>query len=147
MAHATLSPRRRRFVQEYLVDFIGTQAAVRAGYSPNSAKVTASRLLTDAYVLQAVERGAAAVAERAEIDAEWVLVRLQEKAENSERDSDSIRALELIGKHLRMFTERVEHASPSIPDTRPLKEFTVEELRKLLVAIEQDEADETEVPA
>lgn len=42
--------RRARFAQEYPKDLNGTQAAIRAGYAPNSAKVTASRLLSDANV-------------------------------------------------------------------------------------------------
>lgn len=40
-----LSPKAQRFFAEYEVDQNGTQAAIRAGYSPNSAYVTASRLL------------------------------------------------------------------------------------------------------
>jgi phage terminase small subunit len=40
-----LSPRRERFVQEYLKDRIGAQAAIRAGYSPRGADRVGSRLL------------------------------------------------------------------------------------------------------
>lgn len=43
-----LKPKRERFIDEYLIDFNATQAAIRAGYSPRSAKVTGSRLLSDA---------------------------------------------------------------------------------------------------
>ena len=50
-----LSDKRKRFVQEYLVDFNGAQAAIRAGYREGSAKVTASRLLTDANVQRYLE--------------------------------------------------------------------------------------------
>ena len=39
--------KQSRFVREYAVDCNGAAAAVRAGYSPRSAKVTASRLLTN----------------------------------------------------------------------------------------------------
>jgi len=39
------SEKQRRFFAEYAVDQNGTQAAIRAGYSPKSAYVTASRLL------------------------------------------------------------------------------------------------------
>ena len=41
-----LTPKQERFVQEYLVDLNGKQAAIRAGYSPNSAKQIASENLT-----------------------------------------------------------------------------------------------------
>lgn len=53
--NGTLPPKRQRFVDEYLVDHNGAQAAARAGYSPTSAKVTASRLLTDANVCAAIQ--------------------------------------------------------------------------------------------
>jgi phage terminase small subunit len=46
----TNGARRTRFIDEYLIDFNATQAAIRAGYSPRSAHVTGSRLLSDAKV-------------------------------------------------------------------------------------------------
>ena len=48
--------RRTRFVREYLLDHNATQAAIRSGYSEKSAKVTGSRLLTDANVRREIER-------------------------------------------------------------------------------------------
>ncbi|MBQ9719580.1 MAG: terminase small subunit [Oscillospiraceae bacterium] len=49
-----LTPKERRFAQEYLKDFVGAQAAIRAGYSAGknnaSAATTASRLLRDEHV-------------------------------------------------------------------------------------------------
>lgn len=41
-----LRPKQQKFVEEYLVDLNGKQAAVRAGYAAGSAHVTASRLLS-----------------------------------------------------------------------------------------------------
>lgn len=41
------SPRQQPFVGQFPVDPNGQRAAVAAGYSPNAAKVTASRRLTD----------------------------------------------------------------------------------------------------
>ena len=38
---AALTARQRRFVDEYLVDVNATQAAIRAGYSARTAKVSA----------------------------------------------------------------------------------------------------------
>lgn len=46
----TNGARRVRFIDEYLIDFNATQAAIRAGYSPRSAYSTGSRLLKDADV-------------------------------------------------------------------------------------------------
>lgn len=54
-AYDLLSPKRQRFVDEYVIDFNGTQAAIRAGYSPRTAKEQAARLLTNANVKAAVD--------------------------------------------------------------------------------------------
>lgn len=50
-----LSPKRARFVSEYLIDQNGTQAAIRAGYSPKTANEQAARLLANASVRAAVD--------------------------------------------------------------------------------------------
>ena len=50
----SLTPRQERFVAEYAVRRNGAGAAVAAGYSAGSAKVTASRLLTVDNVRRAV---------------------------------------------------------------------------------------------
>lgn len=43
----SLTEKQLRFIREYAVDFNGEQAAIRAGYSPNGARVQASLLLTN----------------------------------------------------------------------------------------------------
>jgi phage terminase small subunit len=68
-----LSPKRRRFIQEYLIDLNGTQAATRAGYAAGSADVTAARLLGDARVKQEIERKQAEIAMKMAITQEKVL--------------------------------------------------------------------------
>lgn len=45
-----LSPRARQFAYEYIINKNGTQAAIRAGYSPKTADQQASRLLTNVKV-------------------------------------------------------------------------------------------------
>jgi len=47
--------RKRCFIAEYLVDFNGTQAAIRAGYSPKTATEQASRLLSNVNIRQEVQ--------------------------------------------------------------------------------------------
>jgi phage terminase small subunit len=43
--------RQQRFIDEYLIDGNGTAAAIRAGYSKRSAKMQASRLMTNDVLL------------------------------------------------------------------------------------------------
>lgn len=62
-----------KFVQEYLVDLNGTQAAIRAGYAPKSAYVTASKLLKKPEVKAALDAAQAARAKRVEISADRVI--------------------------------------------------------------------------
>ena len=57
MATATLTPKQTLFVAECLVDGNGKQAAIRAGCSPRSAEVTASKWLRLAKVKTAVATG------------------------------------------------------------------------------------------
>ena len=73
MTSPILSPRRARFVVEYLVDLNATQAAIRAGYSPHTAKQQGSRLLTDVDVSRAIAGGQRELAERHNVDADRVL--------------------------------------------------------------------------
>lgn len=54
-----LPAKRARFVEEYLIDSNGTQAAIRAGYSPKTAQMQASQLLTYPGVADAVAAGRA----------------------------------------------------------------------------------------
>ena len=51
-----LTAKQLKFTREYAKDGNGTQAAIRAGYAPNSADVEASRLLVNAKVGKAVEK-------------------------------------------------------------------------------------------
>jgi phage terminase small subunit len=67
-----LTPRQEVFVREYLIDLNATQAAIRAGYAPNAAKVQASRLLTKANITDAIAKAQSERADRLEITADRV---------------------------------------------------------------------------
>lgn len=47
---AGINPKQRRFVDEYLIDYNATQAAIRAGYSKKTARAQGGRLLTHVIV-------------------------------------------------------------------------------------------------
>ncbi len=68
-----LTPRQARFVDEYLIDLNGTQAAIRAGYSAKGAPVRAAELLTNRNVAEAVAEAQAKRSERTQVDADRVL--------------------------------------------------------------------------
>lgn len=62
-----------RFIDEYMVDLNGKQAAIRAGYAVRSAEMTASRLIRNDKVREEVERRQVARAEALKVHAEDVV--------------------------------------------------------------------------
>lgn len=68
-----MNEKHQRFVAEYLVDLNATQAAVRAGYSPKTARAQGSRLLTNAAIAAAIAAGASKRLERVGLTADVVL--------------------------------------------------------------------------
>lgn len=76
-----LTSKQQRFVEEYLIDLNGKQAAIRAGYSERAAEVTASRLLSNVKVAAAVAEQKEARSERTQVNADWVLARLAMEAD------------------------------------------------------------------
>ena len=73
---AALDPRHQRFVQEYLVDLNGTQAAIWAGYSAKSAAEQAHHLLKHPHIHEAVEEAQRKLQDKLEINAEGMSTRL-----------------------------------------------------------------------
>lgn len=152
MATGKLTAKQATFVAEYLVDLNATQAAIRAGYSADSADVIGSENLGKPEIAEAVERAMEARAARTGVTQDRVVQELARiafgdmrkvttwgpagvslvdsstlddddaamVAEASETTSkeggslkvkahDKVRALELLGRHLAMFTDKVEH--------------------------------------
>ena len=124
-----LTPKQQAFINEYMIDCNGTQAAIRAGYSPKTANEQASRLLANVSILQAVKEEQDKRAGKVGLSSEWVLKRLRdisdrcmqaepvlvregsEWVESGEYKFDSSganKSTELIGKHLGMFTDKLE---------------------------------------
>jgi phage terminase small subunit len=107
-----LTNRQRLFANAILGGKSATRAAETAGYSPKSAAVTGWRMLRNAKIAALIATRQRAAAERAELSCELVLRRLLE-IQAGERDGQALRALELLGKHLGMFPDRVAMADPA----------------------------------
>jgi len=67
-----LSPKQEKFVQEYLKTGNATQSYISAGYSPNGADVSASRLLGNASIQQRLEELKKIGEEKFKIDKEFL---------------------------------------------------------------------------
>ncbi|MBQ3457078.1 MAG: terminase small subunit [Synergistaceae bacterium] len=117
------------FVQEYLKDLNATQAAIRAGYSQKTAYSIGQRLLSNVEISQAIDAAMSERSERAKLTADYVLQNLHEIAQRCMQKSpvmvkgeqaiddegrhlwtfdakNALRALELIGKHMGMFSDK-----------------------------------------
>lgn len=68
-----LTPKQRRFVDEYLVDLNATEAARRAGYSAKTARQSGSENLTRAKIQRAIAEAMQQRAKRVELDQDRVL--------------------------------------------------------------------------
>lgn len=115
-----MSPKQQRFVEEYLVDLNATAAAKRAGYSERRASEIGWQLLQKTTVQEAIQAAREKLSRKTEITAEYVLTRLKMESElTGEGSSHSarVRAIELLGKHIAMFSDRLIHtAAPELLD-------------------------------
>ncbi|MDX1390551.1 MAG: terminase small subunit [Acidobacteriota bacterium] len=105
----SLTEKQRRFVEEYLVDLNATQAAIRAGYSEKTATVIGHENLTKPHIKALSAEIRAEQTERTPVDADMVIEGLLAEARNhSNPGSVRVSAWSWIGKHLAMFTDKVE---------------------------------------
>ena len=148
---ARMTEKQKRFVEEYLIDLNATQAAIRAGYSPNTAEQTASRMLSFVKVQDAIEKALAERSRRTGINQDRVVQELAKIAfvkitdvvnddceilpdadeadlaaiesvkvktiptkngetgiEREVKLSSKLKALELLGKHLGMWNDKLD---------------------------------------
>lgn len=110
----SLTIKQERFVEEYLIDLNATQAAIRAGYSVKTAQEQSSRLLSNVIIQNAVQSARNAMSEHALVTREMVVKGLLKEAEYMDEGSTQgarVAAWAHLGKHLSMFTEKVELSS------------------------------------
>ena len=123
---AKLTAKQALFCKEYIVDLNSTQAAIRSGYSEKTAKVIGCENLTKPYIRAEIDKLQQIRAEKVNITAEDVLKDILDTRRACEEnmlvgtefgdklDSTAIngrnKANELLGKHLKLFTDKVEHS-------------------------------------
>lgn len=143
-----MTKKQKRFCEEYLIDLNATQAAIRAGYSPDTAKAIGCENLTKPDIRAHIDRAMAERSRRTGVNADRVVQELAKIAfvnatdvidpktatvkENAlpedtaaiqsvkvktfgedglEREikmADKLRALEMLGRHLGMFKDKLE---------------------------------------
>jgi phage terminase small subunit len=106
-----VTPKQVAFIREYLVDLCGAKAAVRAGYLPKNAKKSAHELMQKPAIREAIDAAMEERAQRTLVTADEnlkAIEHLANAAEAAREFSAAIRARELIGRHHRSFTDKVE---------------------------------------
>ena len=129
-----MNARQKRFCAEYLIDCNATQAAIRAGYSLKTAKVTAAKLLKNGNIKAEIEQKLQEIQNERIASAQEVLTFLTAvmRGEQTEQTlkfvgegiqtitnisvgaKDRIKAAELLGKRYALFKYTVE-VGGSIP--------------------------------
>lgn len=133
---ANLRPKQQRFVEEYLIDLNATQAAIRAGYSAKTAAVIGAENLIKPYIQKAIQEAQNKLTERTEITQDYVLTNIKKVIERCMqqeavqardgspllvegpegdlaclfefKETGALKGLELLGKHLGMFKDKIE---------------------------------------
>lgn len=137
---ADLTPKQAAFVTEYLIDRNATQAAIRAGYSSNTAESQGSRLLSKAKIKSELDRRGAKIAKNREITAELVLNGLLTEAERIGTNSSHgarVAAWRALGEYLALFKQRHEIETATKRDPQEIKA----EVKAALAEIDEEESD------
>lgn len=146
-----MTKKQKRFVEEYLIDLNATQAAIRAGYSPDTAQQMGSENLSKPVIKNAIDKAIAERSCRTGINQDRVIQEIAKLAflnpidvidmdeatikgeanrddtaciasvkvkvipsedgnitEREVKTYDKLKALELLGKHLGMFTDKLK---------------------------------------
>ena len=146
-----MTNKQKRFVEEYLIDLNATQAAIRAGYSPDTAGSIGNENLKKPEICACVEKAMAERSKRTGVCADRVVQELakiaflnlrdvidpktaavredasdedtaalqsikvkksySETGESIEREAkaaDKLKALELLGRHLGMWNDKLD---------------------------------------
>jgi phage terminase small subunit len=99
-----LSQKQKLFVESYLAGPNATKAAIKAGYSEKTAASQGQRLLKNVEIQKAIHNRV----ETAIITADEILHGVKSIALEGKRDSDKLKAYELLGKHLKLWTDKTE---------------------------------------
>ncbi len=119
-----LTQKQQRFVDEYIISGNATQAAIKAGYSKKYANTNVTKLLQNTTVKAAIDERNAEIQSEKIMDMTEVMERLSamargetmeetvtnkgEVVETAPKNSDKLRAMELIGKRHGAWADRKE---------------------------------------
>jgi len=127
-----VTEKQKRFVDEYLIDPNATQAAIRAGYSKDTARAIGAENLTKPYIQQAIKERIEQLHNERSADAQEIIEYLTSvmrgeseseelvnefigdgcsrptRVKKAPSEKDRIKAAELLGKRFGLFKDKVE---------------------------------------
>ena len=109
-----LNPKQTQFCKEYLIDLNATQAAIRAGYSEKTARKIGSENLSKPDIATFIQSLMEQRSESTGITAEYVLTGIKELTDTlavGEDQKSAYKGYELLGKHLGLFSDKIDHSS------------------------------------
>ena len=108
---STLTARQLRWIDEYLIDFNGAAAAVRAGYSPKSARSIAHENTTKPDIQAVLRAKQAAMAQELQITREGVIRGLVEAVDTARLQQNPmamISGLRELGRMMGFYAPEVK---------------------------------------
>lgn len=141
-----LTKKKIIFCNEYVIDYNGKQAAIRAGYKESNAASQASRLLSDSEILEYIKVLQKHLVDSSCLTEEKVINHLQdvlerclsakpvmewdysehEMVETGDWTFDSkgaLEAIKLLGQHLGMFSNKIKISTDSDDTLKEMKEY------------------------
>ena len=139
-----LTIKQRRFIDEYLIDYNASRAALAAGYNKKTAMHMGYENLKKPQIKREIDKEIAKRSEKSEITAEKIVAELAliafsdikyilkgKKGKKGIPIHDKVRALELLGKYRAMFTDKIKVQDDRSHIRARLSGLTTEELRKM----------------
>ena len=104
---AKLTRKQQLFVEEYLIDLNATQAAIRAGYSPNTANEQGARMLANVSIRACVDTSLAERSKRTGVNQDRVIEELAKLAFVNATDVIDLDSASLINDATRADTAAI----------------------------------------
>lgn len=141
-----LTKKQMKFCAEYVLDYNGTKAAIRAGYKESNAASQASKLLRNSEVLAYIKENQKSLVDSSCLTEEKVINHLQdvlerclsakpvtewdysehEMVETGEWTFDSkgaLEAIKMLGQHLGMFSNKIKISTDGDDTLKEMMEY------------------------